>query len=104
MYKVELRRLWENTDYFRHRLKHLGFQTGASATPIIPLLVEEAATAIAFVGQLRAEGIFAQAFSYPVVPQETARIRMIISAAHSRDDLDSTLQACERAGRSLRLI
>ena len=99
-----LRRLWENTDYFRHQLKQLGFRTGASMTPIIPLLVGEAATAMAFVGQLRAEGIFAQAFSYPVVPQGAARIRMIISAAHSQDDLDTTLQACEHAGRSLRLI
>ena len=99
-----LRRLWENTDYFRYQLKQLGFQTGASATPIIPLLVGEVATAMAFVGQLRTQGIFAQAFSYPVVPQGTARIRMIISAAHSRDNLDGTLQACERAGRSLRLI
>ncbi len=99
-----LRRLWENTDYFRHHLKRLGFQTGASATPIIPLLIGEAATAMTFVRHLRSEGIFAQAFSYPVVPLGTARIRMIISAAHSRDDLDSTLQACERAGRSLRLI
>lgn len=99
-----IRRLWENTDYFRHQLKQLGFQTGASTTPIIPIIVGEAATATAFVGQLRAEGIFAQAFSYPVVPQGTARIRTIISEGHSRDDLDSTLQACERTGRSLRLI
>jgi glycine C-acetyltransferase len=99
-----IRRLWENTDYFRQRLKHLGFQTGASTTPIIPLIIGEAATAMAFVGQLRAEGIFAQAFSFPVVPQGMARIRMMISASHSRDDLDSALQACERVGQNLHLI
>ncbi|QBD74874.1 aminotransferase class I/II-fold pyridoxal phosphate-dependent enzyme [Ktedonosporobacter rubrisoli] len=99
-----LKRLWENTVYFRQRLKELGFQTGASATPIIPLLVGEAVTATAFVEQLRSEGIFAQAFSYPVVAQGAARIRMIISAAHSQEDLARALQACERVGKNLRLI
>jgi glycine C-acetyltransferase len=99
-----IKRLWENTDYFHQGLKRLGFQTGASTTPIIPIMLGEATTATAFVGQLRAEGIFAQAFSFPVVPQGKARIRMIISASHSREDLERTLQACEHAGQNLRLI
>ncbi len=99
-----LERLWANTNAFREGLKRLGFNTGASVTPIVPVMIGAAAPATAFGRELRAAGVYAQAFSYPVVPEGKARIRCIVSASHSQDDLDAALEAFERIGRSLRLI
>lgn len=99
-----LARLWENATYFRDGLQRLGYNTGASATPIIPALVGEATSAMALGHELREAGVYMQAFAFPVVPRDTARVRCIVSAAHSRADLDEALAAFEAAGRKLRLI
>jgi glycine C-acetyltransferase len=99
-----LERLWANTRHFREGLKRLGLNTGASVTPIVPVMLGDEATATAFGRELRAAGIYAQAFTYPVVPQGKARIRCIVSASHSQADLDAALEAFGAIGQRLRLI
>ncbi len=99
-----LTRLWDNTATFRGGLQRLGFHTGASVTPIVPVMIGDALQATALSRELRVAGIYAQAFSYPVVPQGKARIRCIVSAAHSQADLETALAAFEAAGKRLRLI
>ncbi len=99
-----LERLWANTRHFREGLQQLGLNTGASVTPIVPVMLGDEAQATAFGRELRAAGVYAQAFTYPVVPQGKARIRCIVSASHSQDDLDVALEAFAAIGRRLRLI
>src|SRR5579871_5249907 len=99
-----LERLWANTRHFREGLQQLGLNTGASVTPIVPVMLGDEAQATAFGRELRAAGVYAQAFTYPVVPQGKARIRCIVSASHSQDDLDVALEAFAAIGRRLWLI
>lgn len=99
-----VRRLWENTDYFKAKVRALGFDTGKSTTPITPIMLGEAPRAQAFSRELFAEGVFAMAIGFPTVPRGKARIRVMISAAHSRDDLDAGLAAFEAVGRKLKVI
>lgn len=97
-------KLWENTRYFKARMVELGFDTGVSETPITPVMLGEATLAQEFSARLFDEGVFAQAIGYPTVPQGKARIRVMISAAHSRDDLDQGIEAFERVGSELGVI
>ena len=99
-----LERLWENTRFFRSGLQQLGLSTGVSVTPIIPIMFGDESIAVQFSREIRAAGIYAQAFTYPVVPQGKARIRCIVSAAHSQEDLATALNVCKAAGQKLRLI
>jgi len=99
-----LQRLWANADAFRTGLRRLGFATGASATPIIPVIAGDAPRAMALARELRSEGVYVQAFSYPVVPKGAARVRCILSAAHTQEDVDEALAAFTVVGRQLRLI
>jgi glycine C-acetyltransferase len=96
--------LWENTAYFKGRMEELGFDTGLSATPIVPIMLGEAPLAQDFSRRLFEEGVFAMAIGFPTVPRGKARIRVMNSAAHSRDDLDQGLAAFEAAGKELRVI
>jgi glycine C-acetyltransferase len=97
-------RLWDNARYFKTEMKALGFDTGVSTTPITPIMLGEAPLAQQFSRELFEEGIFAMALGFPTVPRGKARIRVMISAAHSRDDLDQGLQAFARVGRKLGVI
>ncbi len=97
-------RLWENADYFKREMEGLGFDTGESSTPITPVMLGEAQMAQSFSRQLYDEGVFAMAIGYPTVPRGKARIRVMISAAHSRSDLDQGLSAFERVGRETGVI
>jgi glycine C-acetyltransferase len=97
-------RLWENTDYFKREMEGLGFDTGESTTPITPVMLGEAQLAQSFSRQLYDEGVFAMAIGYPTVPQGKARIRVMISAAHSRSDLNQGLSSFERVGRETGVI
>ncbi len=101
-YLVE--KLWENTRYFKAEMKRLGFDTGQSQTPITPIMLGEAPLAQEFSRRLFEEGVFAMAIGYPTVPKGKARIRVMISAAHEREDLDKGLEAFARAGRALGVI
>jgi glycine C-acetyltransferase len=97
-------RLWENADYFKREMQGLGFDTGASATPITPVMLGEAPRAQEFSRRLFDEGVFAMAIGFPTVPRGKARLRVMLSAAHSRDDLDRGLSAFEKVGRLLSVI
>jgi len=96
--------LWENTRYFKGQMKELGFDIGRSQTPIVPVMLGEAPLAQQFSRRLFAAGVFAMALGYPTVPRGKARIRVIISAAHSRDDLDRAIAAFKRVGEELGVL
>ncbi len=97
-------RLWANTDYFKREMQGLGFDTGKSTTPITPVMLGEASLAQQFSRNLFTEGVFAMSIGYPTVPHGKARIRVMISAAHDRDDLDQGLAGFEKIGRELAVI
>lgn len=97
-------KLWENANYFKAEMKLLGFDTGVSKTPITPVMLGEAKLAQQFSKELFEAGVFAMAIGFPTVPQGKARIRVMISAAHSKDDLDKGLEAFNNVGRKLGLI
>ncbi|MBI4280184.1 MAG: glycine C-acetyltransferase [Armatimonadetes bacterium] len=99
-----LHRLWDNARTFREGLRQAGFDTGGSETPIIPVIAGEAAKATQLSRRLLEEGVFVQAFSYPVVAQGKARVRCILSAGHTADDLAEALDAFQRVGQELRMI
>lgn len=97
-------RLWENTRYFKSEIRRLGFDTGKSVTPITPIMLGEAPLAQEFSRELFEAGVFAMAIGYPTVPRGKARIRVMISAAHQKDDLDQGLEAFSKVGRKLGVI
>jgi glycine C-acetyltransferase len=97
-------RLWENTAFFKRGLKQLGFNTGKSETPITPVIVGEGALAVKFSQRLFAEGVFAQGIVYPTVPADKCRVRTIVTAIHTREELAKALDIFERVGKELRII
>ena len=97
-------RLWENARYFKQEMKKLGFDTGLSTTPITPVMLGEAPLAQQFSRELFEQGVFAMALGFPTVPQGKARIRVMISAAHAKDDLDKGLEAFGKVGKKLGVI
>jgi glycine C-acetyltransferase len=96
--------LWENTRYFKAEMKGLGFDTGNSVTPITPVMLGEAPLAKEFSRTLFDEGVFAMAIGFPTVPRGKARIRAMISASHSKEDLDRGLGAFAKVGKKLGVI
>jgi glycine C-acetyltransferase len=94
-----VKRLWSNAAFLREQLQALGFDTGQSATPIVPVMVGDAAKAQAFSRTLFEQGVFAMAITFPTVPQGKARIRVMNSAAHSQTDLEEALAIFEKAGK-----
>jgi glycine C-acetyltransferase len=99
-----IERLWVNTRRFKAELRRLGFDTGISETPITPIMLGESALAIRFSDRLFEEGIYATSVVYPTVALDKARIRTIVTAAHSDEQLDIALDAFERVGRELGVI
>lgn len=97
-------RLWENGRYFKAGMKRLGFDTGVSETPITPVILGEAPLAQQFSKRLFQEGVFATAIGFPTVPRGKARIRVMISAAHTNHDLDQALGVFEKVGQELAVI
>jgi glycine C-acetyltransferase len=96
--------LWANTEFFKVGLKKLGFNTGESETPITPVIVGDAALAHEFSRQLFAAGVFAQGIGFPTVPQGQARIRTIVTATHTQDELTRALAILEQVAKQLRII
>ena len=96
--------LWENARYFKAALKEMGLDTGHSVTPITPVMLGEAPLAQQFSRELFAENVFAMSLGFPTVPQGKARIRVMISAAHRREDLDQGLKAFEKVAIKLNVI
>ena len=99
-----VKRLWENTEYFKKGMQQLGFNTGRTQTPIVPVMLGEAPLAQQFSRRLFEEGIFAMALGFPTVPKGQARIRVMNTAAHTRQDLDQGLAAFTKVGRELGVI
>ena len=97
-------RLWENARILRAGMQALGFDTGHSQTPIIPLMLGEAPLAQQFSRKLFEHGVFAMAIGYPTVPMGKARIRVMNSAAHSQADLEQALDIFEAVGKELKVI
>ena len=97
-------KLWANADYFKQDMARLGFDTGRSETPIVPVMLGEAPLAKEFSRKLFENGVFAMALGFPTVPQGQARIRVMNTASHEREDLDAGLAAFEKVGRELGVI
>lgn len=97
-------RLWENTRFFKRGLEELGFNTGHSETPITPVIVGEGALAMRFSNRLFEEGVFAQGIVFPTVPVDKCRVRTIVTALHTREELSKALNIFEKVGKELKII
>jgi len=99
-----VQKLWDNTEYFKQAMHGLGFDTGRTVTPIVPVMLGEVALAKQFSARLFEEGVFAMALGFPTVPHGQARIRVMNTAAHTRHDLDQGLEIFASVGRELGVI
>jgi glycine C-acetyltransferase len=97
-------RLWENTRFFKSGLQSIGFDTGASESPIIPIIVGESDRATAFSRRLFEEGVFAQAIGFPTVARGKARLRTIVTAEHTSGELQFAIDALRRVGTELGIV
>jgi len=97
-------KLWENTNYFRKELQNLGFNTGVSTTPIIPVMCGESSVAKSMTNSLAKHGVMAGAIVFPMVARDKARIRTQMSAGLTRDDLNEVLSIFEKVGPEVGLI
>ncbi len=94
-------RLWENTRFFKAGLRALGFNTGASEGPITPVIAGDGALAMKLSDRLFEEGVFAQGIAFPTVARDKARVRTIVTATHTRDELQFALDVFAKVGREL---
>jgi glycine C-acetyltransferase len=99
-----MNRLWENTRFFKSGLAALGFDTGASESPITPVIVGEASLAMSLSDRLFEKGVFAQGIGFPTVPRGRARVRTIVTATHTRPELEFALDCFKDAGTELGVI
>jgi glycine C-acetyltransferase len=97
-------RLWDNTRFFKNGLAQLGFDTGASESPITPVIAGDSARAMALSDRLFEEGVFAQGIAFPTVAKDKARVRTIVTATHTREDLQFALDAFGKVGKELGLV
>jgi glycine C-acetyltransferase len=98
-----IERLWENTRFFKAGLQALGFNTGLSESPITPVIAGEGALAMKLSDRLFEEGVFAQGIAFPTVARDKARVRTIVTATHTRDELQFALDVFAKVGRELGL-
>jgi glycine C-acetyltransferase len=99
-----IERLWENTRYFKQGLKSAGFNTGISETPITPVIVGEAARAHRLSAELFQEGVLATGIGFPTVAKDKARVRTIVTATHTREELDRALDVFRRVGKRMGIV
>lgn len=99
-----LKRLWDNTRFFKEELKKAGFDTGESVTPITPIMVYDSKKAIKFSKMLFEEGVFALSIVYPTIPKGKERLRTIVTAGHTIKDLEFALSKFIKVGRKLGII
>lgn len=99
-----LDKLWANTRYFKNGLRDLGFNTGHSETPITPVITGSSKSAMELSASLFKEGVFALSIVFPMVAEDKARIRTIVTAQHTKEDLDECLEAFEKVGKNLKII
>ena len=101
---ILVKQLWENTAFFQEKIKHAGFNIGNTKTPITPIILGDTKVARDFSRMLFEDGIFAQAIGYPTVPIGKARIRVMLSAIHSKKDLAWAIERFEKIGKALKVI
>jgi glycine C-acetyltransferase len=99
-----IERLWENTRFFKEGLVRLGFDTGLSQSPITPVIAGEGARAMKLSDRLFEEGVFAQGIAFPTVARDRARVRTIVTATHTKADLEFALDKFAQVGRELGMI
>ncbi len=99
-----IERLWENTRFFKEGLQRLGFNTGLSESPITPVIAGEGAKAMLLSDKLFERGVFAQGIAYPTVARDKARVRTIVTATHTTEDLQYALDQFQTVGREIGLI
>jgi glycine C-acetyltransferase len=99
-----MRQLWDNARFFKTGLQTLGFDTGVSESPITPVIVGDGALAMKFSDRLFAEGVFAQGIGFPTVARGKARVRTIVTATHTRDELQFALDCFKRVGDELGIL
>ena len=97
-------RLWENARYFKERLTALGFNTGRSETPITPVIIGEEAKTLAFSKNLFENGLFIGPIVFPTVPKGTGRIRCMVTAGHTSEQLDRAIAVFEKTGKEMGII
>lgn len=99
-----VKKLWDNASYFQSKIKEMGYEIGSTQTPITPVMIYDEKRTKEFSSKLYEEGIFASSIVYPTVPKGKARIRVMISALHSKEDLDFALNKFEKIGKSFGII
>lgn len=99
-----IEQLWSNTRYFKQRLQGAGFDTGSSETPITPVMVGDAGKAHEFSRALFENGLFATGIGFPTVPQGKARIRTIVTATHTKEQLDHALEILARVAKQMAIL
>jgi glycine C-acetyltransferase len=99
-----IQNLWNNTKYFKHGLTSAGFLTGNSETPITPVIVGQASLAHELSRALFDEGVLATGIGFPTVPKGKARVRTIVTATHSRAQLDHALEVFRKVGKRLGIL
>jgi len=99
-----VKKLWDNAKYFQSKIKEMGYNIGGTETPITPVMIYDEKRTKEFSSKLYEEGIFASSIVYPTVPKGKARIRVMISALHSKDDLDFALSKFEKIGKSFGVL
>lgn len=97
-------RLWDNAAYFKEKMGSLGFDTGHSETPITPVIIGDEAKTMEFSKRLLEKGVFVSGIVFPTVPKGTGRLRCMVTAAHSRDQLDKAVQAFKEVGEEMGIL
>lgn len=98
------KKLWDNAHYFKQGLKNLGFDIGKSETPITPVMIGDEAKTMEFSKKLLENGVFVSAIVFPTVPKQTGRLRCMLSAEHTKENLDQALKVFEKVGKELNII
>jgi len=101
---ILVKKLWENTEFFQDKMRQIGFNLGRTKTPITPVMIGDAKIAKEFSQRLFDSDIFAQAIGYPTVPMGKARLRVMLSAAHSKEDLTFAVENFKKIGKSLGIL
>ncbi|MFH1786814.1 MAG: glycine C-acetyltransferase [archaeon] len=99
-----LKNLWKNTKHFKEKVKALGFNTGRSVSPITPIIVGKSSTAVELSKRMFEEGVFVRPIVYPLVSEDTSRVRAIVNAGHTKADLDFCIEKFEKVGKQMKLI
>ncbi len=99
-----IKRMWDNTAFFKKELQRMGFNTGVSETPITPVIVGEGALAMQLSDELFGAGVFAQGIAFPTVARDKGRVRTIVTATHSQAELEQALEAFGKVGKKLGIV